>query len=648
MLRVQGLAKAYASRSLFEGVQLEVRSGDRIGLVGRNGEGKTTLLRVLAGDEPPDAGRVILEGGARIGYLRQEVDVGRARSVIDEVRTVHAPLRELESRMREIEAEIAARGEVSPALAERYDAVRIRFERAGGFSAEAELRATLAGLGFRPERWEAPLATFSGGWLMRVELAKLLLAKPGVLLLDEPTNHLDLPSIQWFESVLLEYPGALMVVSHDREFLDRHTNRIVEIERGRVTAYRGNYTEYERRKARDREQQDARARNLDARIVGLERFVERFGAKASKAAQAHSKEKLIARLRAEREQLAPEAGPRRLRFRFPEPPRSGEVVLRLERVAKRFGDACVYEALDLELRRGWRIAVVGPNGTGKSTLLRLCSGMLAPDAGSRELGHNVRSAFYAQHQLDALDPDRSVYGEIEAIAPLEAIPGLRSLLGLFLFSGDDIEKRISVLSGGEKARVALAKLLLQRANFLILDEPTNHLDIQARDVVAQALGAFEGTLLFTSHDRRFIGAMATHVLEVLPGARGAELRLHAGGIEGFQAVQAEARAGAQGAAGTPAIDARARRDDSRAEARARERRRRRAEMDVEELEHEIAREELELRRLESAFAEPDLARDGDRMRVLKEAHATLRVRLRKLYEDWEALQETLDSPDGVG
>ncbi len=644
MLRVQGLAKEYAGRTLFADVQLDVRAGDRIGLVGRNGEGKTTLLRLLAGLEPADAGQVILEGEARIGYLRQEVDAASPRSVIEETRTVHAPLRALEARVRALEAEISAGGEVSEALARRYDAARDAFERAGGFSAEAELRATLAGLGFRPERWHAPLRTLSGGWIMRVELAKLLLARPGLLLLDEPTNHLDLPSIEWFEGVLLQYPGAVIVVSHDREFLDRHTTRIVEIERGRVSAYRGNYTEYERLRRQQLEQNQARARNLDTRIAQLERFVERFGAKASKATQAHSKEKLIGRLQNERERLAPQASSRRLRFRFPAAPRSGETVLRLEAVARRFGETRVYESLHLELRRGQRVAVVGPNGTGKSTLLRLAAGALTPDAGTRELGHNVRSGFYAQHQLDGLDPARTVYEEVETVAPLEAVPGLRNLLGIFLFSGDDIDKRISVLSGGEKARVALAKLLLGGANFLVLDEPTNHLDIQARDVLAAALDAFAGTLLFTSHDRRFIGALATHVLEVRPAEHGAEIELRAAGAPSTDAARSQ-RPAANGDAGTAP---RPRRVQADPQARQRGRRRLGLETRVRQLEDEIAREELELRRVESTFSEPDLARDGERMRTLKDAHTAQHARLRKLYDDWETAQETLDSPEDVG
>jgi ATP-binding cassette subfamily F protein 3 len=649
MLRVQSLSKAYGGRTLFEGVQLDLRAGDRVGLVGRNGEGKTTLLRVLAGLEPPDDGRVILEGGATIGYLRQEVDTTSSQTVIDEVRTAHAPLRTLEARMRELEAEIASRGEVPRGLAERYDAARQSFERAGGFSAEAELRATLVGLGFASERWEVPLRTLSGGWIMRAELAKLLLARPSVLLLDEPTNHLDLPSIQWFEGVLAGYPGAVVVVSHDREFLDRHATRIVEIERGRITSYPGNYSEYERRVVEERTQASSRARHLDARIAELERFVERFGAKASKAAQAHSKEKMIERLRAERERLLPEASARRLRFRFPPAPRSGQSVLRLEGAAKRFGDARVYESLDLELERGQRVAVVGPNGTGKSTLLRLAAGSLEPDRGTRELGHNVRDAFYAQHQLDALDPSRTVLEEVESAAPLTAVPRLRTLLGVFLFSGDEIEKRVSVLSGGEKARVALAKLLLAGANFLILDEPTNHLDIQARDVLAAALSGFEGTMLFTSHDRRFIGALATHVLEVSPGAAGARVALHAGGLSALPTGSGSRAAPAAGApAGESTSPSRRRRTGGDPDARERERRRRRLEAQVSELEREIGQAELELRGMDQSFADPELARDGERMRQLKEAHSALHRRLRKLYDEWESAHEALDSPEELG
>ncbi len=651
MLRIEGLSKSYGSRRLLVGVNQRVRPDERIGLVGRNGSGKTTLLRLVAGEEPADDGHVHLRRRARIGYLRQEVDTRSERSVIEETRTAQEPILALERQLRELESEIARLGSEGRAipeeLATRYDGVRQEFERAGGFKAEALLRGTLIGLGLGPEMWEQPLRSLSGGWLMRVELAKLLLARPEVLLLDEPTNHLDLPSIRWFEGMLATYPGAVLVVSHDRMFLDRQTTGIAEIEEGRLRTYRGNYSVYLRQKAARLEESDARRRNLDRQIGHMRRFVERFGAKASKARQARSRQKALEKLRAERSELETGVHQRSLRLRLDSSVRSGELVLRLEEIDKSYGENRVYDALSLEIRRGERIGLVGPNGAGKSTLLRIATGELAVDSGTRELGHNVTCALYAQHQVDALDPRRTVLEELEADAETRDIPRLRNLLGAFLFSGDDVEKRVSVLSGGEGARLALAKLLLRRANFLVLDEPTNHLDIEACDVLMDALREYTGTLLFVSHDRLFINALANKVIEVTCGDRAARVREFPGDYDDYIArIEAEeARACRELGGATPEpgprgparTTRRARREGERALRKLRER--------VSEIESAIETTEAQIEALDWKTADPGVARDGGRMRELQQARKGHEQALNGLYRDWERVSTEAEAAD---
>jgi ATP-binding cassette subfamily F protein 3 len=642
MLRARGLCRFIGARTLFRDVDLQLPPDDRVGLVGRNGEGKTTLLRILAGLEASDGGAIDLRRGTRIALLRQEIDPHADRTLIDEVRTAHEPLRRMEAEIERLERAIAAEGSrgraVPEELAARYDAARLAFERAGGYEAEAELRATLSGLGFPRERWERPLAELSGGWLMRVELAKLLLARPEILLLDEPTNHLDLPSIAWFEETLARYPGAVLVVSHDRAFLDRHALRIAELEGGRLTLYRGNFSEFERQKRERRRLEEARRGNLDARIAHAQRFVDRFGAKARKASQANSRKKLIEKLRAERIESPSDA--RTLRLRFPPAPRSGDLVLRLEDVALAYGSKRVYDGLAGEIHRGDRIALSGPNGSGKSTLLRLAAGVLTPDRGERELGHNVRLGFFAQHQLEVLDSQSTVLAELERAAPDETIPHLRTLLGAFLFSGDDVDKRVSVLSGGEKARLALARLLVQRANFLVLDEPTNHLDMAAREMLAEALRAYEGTLLFISHDRAFINSLSNRIWDVVPGDGASELRAYPGNYDDYLAatrpLEVEAPpdlGGAKAASGM--AESRKSYAVSRAERRAAERRVRSLEARCAELELEIVDAETEVEQLGLASADPAIARDGDRMRDLELRRREVAARVPDLYAEWE-------------
>jgi ATP-binding cassette subfamily F protein 3 len=641
-------------------VSFEVRAGDRIGLIGRNGEGKTSLLRILAGQDTADDGRVMPQRGTRIGYLRQEIDPGSERTVLEETASALSDLHGIEAELRALEQELArSEGEVPTALAERYDLLERSFTARGGFAAEARMQATLTGLGLGPASWQAPLSSLSGGWLMRVELAKLLLRQPELLLLDEPTNHLDLPSIAWFEQTLTSYPGGVIVVSHDRAFLDRHVNRIAALEGGRLTVYTGNYLAYEEQKARNEELRESRVRALDRQIEHASGFVARFGASASRASQAQSRVKQIEKLAAERATLAPVQARRTLRFDFPPGVRSGETALRMESVQFAYPEAPpLYRDLNLELRRGERIALVGPNGAGKSTLLRLAAGELAPAAGTVELGHNVRLGYFAQHQLDALEPRRSVYDELEAQAPLDWVPKLRALLGMFLFSGDDVRKKIAVLSGGERARVALAKLFLCGANVLVLDEPTNHLDIQARDVLGEALARFQGTLLFISHDRRFIESLATRIVAVYPGESGARVDSYSGKFSEYERLSAAAAAPSPTApaalrkSGAPSAPPRAESERAAPAAAPAAPRapalsgnaRRKAERECRETEEAIAELEQELEQLDALFADPAIARDGVRVRNLRQQRELMQAELRELYARWEELEQAL-APD---
>jgi len=629
-LRLTGIARAFGGRTLFSGVDLEVRPGDRVALVGPNGVGKTTLLRIAAGLDAADAGARSASRGARVALLRQEIDPARAGNVREEAATAFAHLDALEQELRGLEAEIARQaGHVPAALAERYDALHARLVLGGGFSREARVAQVLEGLGFDAAARERALASFSGGWLMRVELAKLLLSDPDVLLLDEPTNHLDLPSLEWFDETLAAYGGGVLLVSHDRAFLRRHATRVAELERGRLTVYAGGWDFFVAERERRREQLEAQKRTQDRRIAETERFIERFRAKASKARQVQSRVKALAKLE---RVAAPEGGARRMRLRIPEPARAGAVALELAGVHKAYGAHVVYCGIDLQLRRGDRLALVGPNGAGKSTLLRILAGVLPFEAGERRVGHRVEVAFYAQHQLEALDPRCTVLAELERGAALEDQPRLRSHLGAFLFSGEDVEKKVSVLSGGEKARLALAKLLLRPANVLVLDEPTNHLDVDACEVLEEALAGYTGTLVVISHDRTFLNAIATRVVEVRAGV----LREFPGNYDDYLArVTPGADPGSQ--AGRRPARSEAKPGDARERLRAERKAAERARRELARLEAEIAAREAELEALSFRLADPALWADPGQARRLSADREALRLALDGLYPEWERL-----------
>ena len=645
-LRLTGMSKAFGGRTLFSGVELELRAGDRVALIGPNGVGKTTLLRIAAGLEAPDAGERAVARGVRSALLRQEIDPARDGSVREEAATAFAHLDALEAELRELEARFAeSTGSVPTALAERYDALGSRLAHEGGFSRDARVAEVLEGLGFDAAARERPLASFSGGWLMRVELAKLLLQEPDVLLLDEPTNHLDLPSLEWFDETLAAFRGAVLLVSHDRAFLRRHAARVAELASGSLTVYPGGWDFYLAERERRREQREAQKRTQDRKVAETERFIERFRYKASKARQVQSRVKALGKLE---RVAAPETGPRRLRLHIPEPARAGAVPLELAGVHKAYGAQVVYRGVDLQIRRGDKVALVGPNGAGKSTLLRILAGVLPCDAGERKVGHKVEVAFYAQHQLEALDPRATVLDELERGASLQDQPRLRSHLGAFLFAGDDVEKPVSVLSGGEKARLALAKLLLRPANVLVLDEPTNHLDVNACEVLEDALAAYAGTLVVISHDRAFLNALATRVVEVRAGV----LREFPGNYDDYlQRVQAGLASGARSEAtrgfasrepsgdesrGAPARAA-TRTNEVRDRARAERQAAERARRALQKHEAEIAAREAELEALSFRLADADVWGDPEQARRLAADREALKAALAGLYSEWDRL-----------
>jgi ATP-binding cassette subfamily F protein 3 len=655
LLRLDELEKRIGGRVLFRSGSAVVRAGDRIGIVGPNGAGKTTLLKTLIGDEPHDGGEIHRARGVRLGMLRQEIDPGADHSVREEARTALAELDQLEDELRRLETEMSQQGaadELLPAsLTQRYDETSIRFAQGGGFERHARVAEILAGLGFDEERADRPLSTFSGGWLMRVELAKLLLGQPEILLLDEPTNHLDLPSIQFFEATLERFPGAVLVVSHDRTFLKRQTNRIIELDgRGGFNLYEGGYERYLLQRDQRREELLARKANQDRVIAEKERFVERFRAKATKARQAQSRLKALDKI--ERIEIEPERR-RAIRLRIPAPPRSGDQVLTLDGLHKSYGNETLYSGVDFQLQRGEKVALAGPNGAGKSTLLRIAAGVTDFDSGTRTLGHNVDIAFFAQHQLESLDPSLSVLEEVARDARTDEIPRLRGLLGALLFTGDDVDKKISVLSGGEKARVALAKLLLRPANLLILDEPTNHLDIEACEVLEEAFQEFEGTLLFVSHDRSFINALATRVVDV----EGGQLEDHLGNYDAYLERKArfERRPAGDGALGSSlkaampsrATDPMEPASSPDKETRIRDRERRKARdrtaRKIEKLESRISTEEERKEVITSKLADPDVYQDPERILSVQAEETEVTQAIEALYDEWETLSEELST-----
>ncbi len=514
MIRIENVSKQNGSQILFIEASAALLKGEKAGLVGPNGAGKTTLFRMMTGQEHPDEGQVSVDRGVTIGYFSQDVGEMAGRSVVTEAMDGAGPVSEVAAELKALEAAMADpdQAEEMDEIIARYGEVQARFEELDGYALEGRAREVLAGLNFTQEMMDGDVGALSGGWKMRVALARILLMRPDVMLLDEPSNHLDIESLIWLEAFLKGYDGALLMTSHDREFMNRIVGKIVEIDGGSLTTYAGDYEFYEQQRALADKQQQAQFERQQAMLAKEIKFIERFKARASHAAQVQSRVKKLEKI----EKVEPPRRRQTILFDFPPAPRSGEDVATLKNVHKGYGARRIYEGLDFAVRRRERWCVMGVNGAGKSTLLRLISGAARPDAGEVTIGASVKMGYFAQHAMELLDGERTVFETLEDAFPQAGQGSLRTLAGCFGFSGDDAEKKCRVLSGGEKARLVMAKMLYDPPNFLVLDEPTNHLDLATKEMLITALAGYEGAMLFVSHDRRFLAALSNRVLELTP------------------------------------------------------------------------------------------------------------------------------------
>lgn len=646
MLTLNDLEIRVSGQPLLSNINLLLNRGERIGLVGPNGAGKSTLLKVLAGWREADGGTIEKAKETTVGYLPQDgVQPETDRTVYREVRQIFEPLLQLHSEVEELQNQLAELDHQSAEhdrVMKEYGEKQHRLEESRFYRLHADIERILTGLGFNQEDMQRPVHEFSGGWLMRIALAKLLLQEPTFLLLDEPTNHLDIESLRWLESFLNQYPGSLIVVSHDRAFLDNMTTRTLALHRGTIEDYAGNFSYYEKEREKRLEQQRAEYENQQKRIKEIQEFIDKFRYNANKASQVQSRIKQLEKMDIVE---PPQDDLQDISFSFPPADRAGSIVLRMEDVYKSYDDIEVYHGLDLQVERGDRIAIVGPNGAGKSTLLRMMAGESQPDAGRRELGHNVQLSYFAQHQTETLPLDKSALQVMRDATGYTTETRLRTLLGCFLFEGEDVFKEVSVLSGGEKSRLALARMLLNPANLLLMDEPTNHLDMRSKDMLQQALKQYNGAFVIVSHDRAFLDPLVEKVIEIRPGGH---TRTYLGNISYYLSKLEEREASESNTARTNGQS-----DDtdqlSRKEQRRIEAEKRQAKYEAlkpyrkpfEEAEAKIEKLEEQKTEIEDRMAEPDFYDDSEEVQQVSQTYNEIKQQLQQVYDRWEELAEKI-------
>ena len=644
MLQIDGITLHFGERALFDNINTIVNSGERIGLVGPNGAGKSTLLKIIAGEQQADSGSISMSNDATVGYLPQDgVEPDPNLTVFEEVEHAFAEIMKLRDQFDTVQAQMESASADSTEHEEalrQFGEIQHKLENSGSYTLQADIERILAGLGFDEKDFSRSTTEFSGGWLMRIALAKLLLRQPTYLLLDEPTNHLDIESLQWIEAFLKNYDGAVIIVSHDRAFLDNVTNRTLALRMGSLDEYAGNYTFYEKKYATEKELLKQQYENQQKEIKQTQEFIDRFRYKATKAKQVQSRIKQLEKM----EQIELEQEQSEISFQFPPADRTGQVVMKLDSVVKKYDDNVVFDGLDYEIERGDKIAVVGPNGAGKSTLIRILAGLEPITDGERKVGYNVTPGYFAQHQADELNPKNTPLEEMKLAGSHESETRLRTILGSFLFVGDDVFKKVSVLSGGEKSRVALAKMLLNSGNFLIFDEPTNHLDMQSKNILQQALQQFEGTLMIVSHDRDFLDPIVNKTLEVQPG----RVKTWLGNVSYYldqikkqdQAVQADTAEAKKVAASNSKENGLSRKEQRRMEAEKRNalsKKIKPLKNRLQKLEKEISTYETRIEEIETQMAESDFYDDSDRVKKVSIEYEELKQKLAESFSKWEEI-----------